>query len=65
MGLEFLLVLVLRFEVGVKDPLVINGDIYKTLDACLAQGNIAAQWLTQDFVTVEYRCIGRSPDGPR
>lgn len=54
---QFLLVIVLRFSVGDPEPVVIVGDTYPTLDACMAQGDVSAEWLTQDFVAVEYRCV--------
>ncbi len=54
---EFLLVLVLRFEVGVPATAYIEGDMYKSLDACIAEGDRSVEWLTQDFVAVKYYCV--------
>ena len=54
---EFLLVLVLRFEVGVPATTYIEGDSYPTLDLRRAEGDRSVEWLTQDFVAVKYYCV--------
>lgn len=54
---EYLLVLVLQFDIGWPDKLWIVGDKWNTLDVCMAEGARTANWLEQDFVTVNYYCI--------
>jgi hypothetical protein len=39
------------------EKLLIDGDTYETPEECMQQGVITANWLTQDMVTVTWRCV--------
>lgn len=56
---EWLLLIVLRFETGThREPIFIMGDLPYTTEAeCRKHGKTLVDWLAQDFVKAEYRCI--------
>lgn len=58
--MEYLLILVMQFSIGIsQEPLILIGDRYDEFAECQQQGLKTANWLTQDFVTVEVHCVGQ------
>ena len=54
----WVLVTVLSFSVGPPEPLVLQGTKpWPDLASCMKAGEVTANWLTQDFVTVKWDCV--------
>lgn len=55
---EWLLIIILHFPVGqAREPLALGGErTYLSLDHCTEEGGRFANWLSQEFVLVEWRC---------
>lgn len=53
----FILTIVLSTTIGISHPVVLTGKpYYPSLSECQQAGDQVVNWLTQDFVTVQYIC---------
>lgn len=53
----FILTIVLSTTIGISQPVVLTGKpYYHSLQECQKAGDQVVNWLTQDFVTVQYTC---------
>lgn len=57
--IAWFLTIILHFNAGAHDQLWLPGETpYLSLDDCAAAGREMANYLTQDFTVVEWRCTG-------
>lgn len=57
---SYFLVIIIHFTVGVKEDLKIFDPKQKPIESlseCEKRGEVAINWLHQDFTNVEYECV--------
>ena len=58
--MTFTLTIFMFFAIGLQGNVQFDGTVlYPTLEACEKDGLNISNWLTQDFVTVQYTCEGK------